>query len=303
MRKSACAAAFAAAFFAGAASRLKLGPWRERKTPPGAVLERLDLPYGPGESQRFDLYLPRELNEKTYGLVVYLHAGGFTAGDKREDADILRRIAAKGFAAAGVNYTLRTDANPSASVASMSREVLSSVPAIAEYAAGLGVELDRMAIGGGSAGGCLALLYAYRDAAASPLPLRFVFEAVGPAGFEPADWFGAGADGEAAAAFVGLISGRELMSPGTEEYEAALRDVSAYMWVTPESAPTLCAYGERDRIVPYATAERLKAALEENRVPHDFISLPHSGHGLQNDAKLSRLYAEKLDEYLERYLA
>ena len=109
MKKSACAAAFAAAFLAGAASRLKLGPWRERKTPPGAVLERLDLPYGPGESQRFDLYLPRELNKKTCGLVVYLHAGGFTAGDKREDADILRRIAAKGFAAAGVNYTLRTD--------------------------------------------------------------------------------------------------------------------------------------------------------------------------------------------------
>ena len=271
MRKGVYAAAFAASFLAGAASRLKLGPWRERKIPPGAVHERLDLPYGPGEAQRFDLYLPRELNEKTYGLVVYLHAGGFTAGDKRDDADILRRIAAKG-------------------------------PSIAEYAAGLGVELDRMAIGGGSAGGCLALLYAYRDAAASPLPLRFVFEAVGPAGFEPADWFGADAGGEAAAAFVGMISGREL-SPGTEEYAAALRDVSAYMWVTPESVPTLCAYGERDRIVPYATAKRLKAALEKNRVPHDFISLPHSGHGLQNDAKLSRLYAEKLDEYLERYLA
>ena len=302
MKKTACAAAFAAAFMAGAASRLKLGPWKEKKIPPETVLERLDLPYGLGESQRFDLYLPRELNQKTYGLVVYLHAGGFTAGDKREDADILRRIAAKGFAAAGVNYTLCTDANPRASVAGMSREILSSVPAIAEYAAGLGVELDRMAIGGGSAGGCLALLYAYRDAAGSPLPLRFVFEAVGPASFEPADWFGAGADDEAAAAFVGMISDREL-SIGTEEYEAALRDVSAYMWVTPESVPTLCAYGERDRIVPYATAERLKAALEENRVPHDFISLPHSGHGLQNDAKLSRLYAEKLDEYLERYLA
>ena len=302
MKKTACAAAFAAAFMAGAASRLKLGPWKEKKIPPETVLEWLDLPYGPGESQRFDLYLPRELNQKTYGLVVYLHAGGFKVGDKREDADILRRIAAKGFAAAGVNYTLCTDANPAASVASMSREVLSSVPAIVEYAAGLGVELDRMAIGGGSAGGCLALLYAYRDAAASPLPLRFVFEAVGPAGFEPADWFGSGADGEAAAAFVGLISGREL-SIGTEEYEAALRDVSAYMWVTPESVPTLCAYGERDRIVPYAAAKRLKSALEKNRVPHDFISLPHSGHGLQNDAKLSRLYAEKLDEYLERYLA
>lgn len=51
--------------------------------------------------------------------------------------------------------------------------------AVVAEAAKLGYPVNEMAIGGGSAGGCLALLYAYRDTAESPVPVRFVFEAVG----------------------------------------------------------------------------------------------------------------------------
>ena len=43
-------------------------------------------------------------------------------------------------------------------------------------------------------------------------------------------------------------------------------------------------------------------ALKENQVPHDFIEFPHSGHGLQNDNKQYKLYMDKLNEYLEKYL-
>lgn len=38
---------------------------------------------------KFDLYVPADRNKDTYGLVVYLHAGGFTAGDRSDNADIL----------------------------------------------------------------------------------------------------------------------------------------------------------------------------------------------------------------------
>ncbi len=55
--------------------------------------------------------------------------------------------------------------------------------AVVAEAAKLGYPVNEMAIGGGSAGGCLALLYAYRDTAESPVPVRFVFEAVGPSSF------------------------------------------------------------------------------------------------------------------------
>lgn len=61
-----------------------------------------DISYGEGEANKFDLYVPTNGGKESYGLVVYLHAGGY--------------------------------------------------------------HIDKIAISGGSAGGTLAMLYAYRDA-------------------------------------------------------------------------------------------------------------------------------------------
>lgn len=303
--KAAYAAAFGAAFLAGAASRLKLGHAGSGQSVDERAIKsiRRDMRYGSGEAQTFDLYLPAAERD-SYGLVVYIHGGGFTGGDKREDAPMLKSFAAKGYVAAGVNYTLHTSAHPEASVTSMSREIAASIPVIAGEAAILGYKLSGMAIGGGSAGGCLALIYAYRDARSAVPPLRFVFEAVGPAGFDAQDWHGSDVDDEAAAGFAAVMTGRdaaELLSDRAA-YRESLREISAYMLVDGESPPTLCAYGALDKVVPFVTAEKLRSALQTHGVAHDFIVLPHSGHGLQNDDRLYRLYLSKLDEYLERYL-
>ena len=70
----------------------------------------------------------------------------------------------------------------------MSQDVKNSIPAVVQKAAELGRPVDRMAVAGGSAGGTLALLYAYRDADPAPVPVKFVFAAGGPSRFSPADW-------------------------------------------------------------------------------------------------------------------
>ena len=45
-----------------------------------------------------------------------------------------------------------------------------------------------MGISGGSAGHCLAMIYAYRDAIDSPVPVKLTFGAVGPSSFYAEDW-------------------------------------------------------------------------------------------------------------------
>ena len=75
-----------------------------------------DLPYGEGAANKFDLYVPADKSEDAYGLAVYLHPGGFTGGDKAEDAEMLEWLCSKGYVAAGINYTLFTEENPDASV-------------------------------------------------------------------------------------------------------------------------------------------------------------------------------------------
>ncbi len=61
-----------------------------------------DISYGDAQSNKFDLYVPADGSKKSYGLVVYLHAGGFTQGDKADDAAMLSWLCSKGYVAAGL---------------------------------------------------------------------------------------------------------------------------------------------------------------------------------------------------------
>ena len=265
-----------------------------------------DLAYGARETNKFDLYVPSDSTKDTYGLVVYLHAGGFTTGDKADDKKMLQWLCSKGYVAAGINYTLRDDAHPEASVCSQSEEIRSSIPFVVEEAGKLGYNIDRMAIAGGSAGGCLALLYAYRDANTAPVPVKMVFEAVGPASFYAEDWVSYGLDEspEAAAGLFGMMAVKEITPEmlGTAEYEEAIKEISAYMWVNESTVPTVCAYGVYDKICPFDSSKHLIKALEENGVTHEYIEFPHSGHALQNDHKCYIQYMDKVEEYLDTYM-
>ena len=126
--------------------------------------KKTDIAYGDGEAEKFDLYLPKDDTKETYGLAVYLHAGGFTSGDKSGDEEMLSWLCSKGYVAAGINYTLRTDTN-TASVLTQSNEIKAAMPKVVEAAKEAGYPIDKMTIAGGSAGHALAMIYAYRDGA------------------------------------------------------------------------------------------------------------------------------------------
>lgn len=304
--------AFAAAFAGSIAFKVKHDPlggefkadWNDSV---GKVYT--DIAYGKGEANTFDLYVPADGSRSSYGLIVYLHAGGFTSGDKSGDAEMLEWLCSKGYVTAGVNYTLVSEAHPDASVYSQSVEIRESIPYVIAEAEKLGYPIDEMAVSGGSAGCCLALLYAYRDAETSPVPVKMVFGAAGPSSFYPEDWkcygfdIGSAESDTAARVMFSAMAGRELKAEfDTPEYDDEIRDISALLWVNENSVPTLLAYGKYDKVQPYEGSQRLLKALEDNHVPHDYYLCEHSGHGLQNDNKVYRDYMRKILEYLDTYM-
>lgn len=209
----------------------------------------------------------------------------------------------------GINYTLASEEHPDASVCTQSMEIRESIPHVIAEAEKLGYHIDEMAISGGSAGCCLALLYAYRDAKTSPVPVKMVFGAAGPSSFYPEDWKCYGFDRRseesdaAAREMFGTMAGKELKAEfGTPEYEEEIRDISALLWINENSVPTLAAYGKHDKVQPYEGSRRLLKALEDNQVPHDFYIFEHSGHGLQNDSKVYGAYMRKILEYPDTYM-
>ena len=275
-----------------------------------------DLAYGDGEANKFDLYVPADKSKENYGLVVYLHAGGFTSGDKSGDASMLQWLCSRGYVAAGINYTLSDQEHPDANVYTQSVEIRESIPSVIDEAEKLGYHINEMAVSGGSAGHCLAMLYAYRDAVTSPVPVKMVFGAVGPSCFYLEDWINLGADPEDPVAvdpdmdysqMAGLFSvmaGKKITADmfGTGAYLEEMKDISAAMWINEDSVPTVCAYGSWDKLQAFGASRRLAAALEEHHVPHEYIVFEHSGHGLQNDTNRFKEYMEKVLEYLDTYM-
>lgn len=308
-----CILAFIISFGIGIASKFVIRPsWTKEYSVQmtdeiGMVYK--DIPYGDGDANKFDLYVPANGDKESYGLVVYLHAGGFTSGDKEGDAEMLAWLCSKGYVTAGINYTLRTDENDK-SVYSQSMEIKEAMPKVVEEAERLGYHIDGMAISGGSAGGTLAMLYAYRDAADSPVPVKMMFEAVGPSSFYRSDWGVYGLDRDtdesrkAAAGLFGIMLGQEMNADilDTPQYDEQIKPISAFMWVDENTVPSVIAYGAHDRVCPFGSAAHLVNALKENGVDYKYFEMPHSGHGLQNDDKIYEQYMKAVEEYLAKYM-
>ncbi|SDM48911.1 alpha/beta hydrolase [Lachnospira pectinoschiza] len=286
-----------------AATRKYMADWNDEV---GTVYT--DIEYGTKEANKFDLYVPADVSKDTYNLVVYIHAGGFTTGDKSDDKEMLQWLCSKGYVAAGINYTLRDDEHPDANIYTQSMEIKEAMPYVVNAAKEKGYNIDAMAMSGGSAGGCLAMLYAYRDASESPVPVKMLFEAVGPSSFYPEDWKCYGLDlpdhKENAAGLFSVMSGKNITADmfGTVEYDEVMKDISALLWVDKNTVPSILAYGKHDKGQPYESSIRLDQRLTDCGVKHEYIVFEHSGHGLQNDSKKYIEYMEKVEEYLATYL-
>lgn len=270
---------------------------------------KTDISYGDGEANKFDLYLPGDNTKESYGLVVYLHAGGFTTGDKAGDKKTLSWLCSKGYVACGVNYTLRTETN-NASVLTQSNEIKAAIPVVVEEAKKLGYNITEMTMSGGSAGGCLAMLYAYRDAAESPVPVRLLFEMVGPSSFYTEDWGIYGIDQDtdnsrkAAAGLFSVMGGVELTPEMIKDgsYQELMKPISAFRYVDQDSCPSLLLYGTHDRVQPWKGVRHLVNALEANGVDYKLFEASHSGHGVQNDNAVMKEFMETVEEYLDKYM-
>lgn len=115
---------------------------------------RLGLAYGPGERQRFDLFLPEE---PARGLMVFIHGGYWRMFSRDVWSHLAAGALARGWACAMPSYTLA----PTARISEITTEVAAAVAAAAGQVAG------PLVVTGHSAGGHLCARMACEDA---PLP-------------------------------------------------------------------------------------------------------------------------------------
>lgn len=125
--------------------------YRDRLSSDG--LAQLDIPYGPGSRNRFDLFLPKGA---TKGLFVFVHGGYWLRFDKSSWSHFAEGARAQGWAVALPSY----DLCPSARISEITGQIAAAISNAADHIAG------PVHLAGHSAGGHLVA----RMAASGVLP-------------------------------------------------------------------------------------------------------------------------------------
>ena len=254
-----------------------------------------------GERNVLDLYIPKAAYEREEnGFVLLLHGGSWAMGSKEDKAADCIEIAAKGYIAATMSFTLRSgQTEDSYSVDAVLDEIGLAIAKVKAFAAQKGINITKVAPSGYSSGAHLAMMYSYARADESPVEIAFTANRVGPSDFSAEAW---GASGPSLAR---SLAGKEIVERFTAEGRAdeIVAYVSPVTYVTKESVPSLFGYGALDVVVPAGNRESILNAFQKAGAPYDYIFYPLSGHGLKLNhiTPAARKYSAALFRYCETY--
>lgn len=128
---------------------------------------QLDLPYGPAERQRLDLF---PAAGRSAPLLVFIHGGYWRALDKSDFSFAAPAFVEAGIAVAVLGYPLA----PAATLDEITESVRLAIGWLFEEAAGFGIDRARLHVSGHSAGGHLTAMALSTDWAARGLPADLV---------------------------------------------------------------------------------------------------------------------------------
>ncbi|MDR2404227.1 MAG: alpha/beta hydrolase [Spirochaetaceae bacterium] len=288
----------------------------------------LNIAYGTASpAQVLDLFLPEDSGggNPADTVVLYIHGGAWVTGDKADSpVDEIRRIAAaKGCVAASMNYRLITMANNTVHCDDMLNDIDLAIRCIKDRTASLGLGINKLVLVGVSAGAHLSLLYAYQHAegdSPAPIPIVLCISLSGPTDFTDPAWYtGMPVDpvipsiqDDLKFPLISALTGEQftpddIQAMQEDSIDAGKRDallkISPVHHVTGKVPTTILAHGQKDGIVPFSNAERLKAKLDDAGVapvpPKDRLTVfPNSGHTLAGDPDKLEVLFDVINEYI-----
>ena len=216
--------------------------------------DRADVQYGPHGRNVLDFWRATPLPGRTGAtpIVVYFHGGGFRTGDKSSvPAWLLRDCLDEGISVASANYRLSQTAAFPCRCSTEAR----AIQYLRHNAAELGIDPDRIASSGNSAGAGIALWVAFHDDLADPGSVDPVarcssrVSCVGTDGgqtsydprFIQAVIGGRAHEHEALLPFFGVNSDAEVQSPRIQKL---FEEASPINYVSSDDPPAILFYAE-----------------------------------------------------------
>ncbi|MGY1824550.1 alpha/beta hydrolase fold domain-containing protein [Geodermatophilus sp. SYSU D00079] len=275
---------------------------------PGGTRLLAGVPYAdvPGvRPLELDLYLPA--GGAPAPVVVFLHGGGWRLGSRRSAGpafpgpSLFEEVAQAGIAVASADYRLSGEAGWPAQLS----DAKAAVRWLRARAGELGVDPDRVAAWGESAGGHLAaLLGLVTDPA-----LEGDVGVTGPAStvaavaawYPPTDLVGLAGDVQADPGDPTTREAQLLGAPPAAVPDAAA-SASPVTHVSPAAPPFLLLHGTADRFVPCVQSERLAAALRSAGADVELHTHDGADHLWLGTPGAARDAADRTIAFLQRHL-
>lgn len=255
--------------------------------------------YGEGEENVMDVYIPKAAyGRDTNGCVLFIHGGSWSGGDLAEESARCRLLASRGYITATMNYTLWSETLEDYTVFTVLDEIDAALLKLKDFSAERGINIDKAATCGYSAGAHLSMLYSYSRWESAPMEISFAASMAGPADISKEVW------GEETAARIATVLSGESVSEEevlTGDADGILSLVCPISYIDESTPPTLIMQGGADDIVPPANATSLVSALSAYGVEHEYVYLENSDHSLiQNPIKHLGFYRLMLG-YSEKF--
>ncbi|WP_316813339.1 alpha/beta hydrolase [Pedobacter heparinus] len=283
---------FCALFFAFHALHAQDSAAVKKVTYPAGFTEQLNVVYTKVNDWegKMDLYLP-PVKSAPAPVVINIHGGGWNKGNKESQTGF-SGFFKRGYAVANIAYRLTGVATAPAAV----EDTRCALIYLISNAKKLNIDVNKIVIMGGSAGGHLALMGGLLEN--NPV---FDTNCKGTANIKVAaiidkygitdvwDWgYGKLKTSKSATSWLGAKA---------KDQDFA-RSVSPLYQVKKSSPPVFIVHGDADPIVPYEQSVALKAKLDELGVKNEFITVKGGLHGKFPAEENSRVNA-KIMEFLK----
>jgi len=233
---------------------------------PNPVFRLSDVPFlGAGRKEKLDLYFPSGDFRSNRPAVVFIHGGGFTGGDKAEyrSASVSADLCRAGYVVVSCNYVLGPKDKPGVWPQNIA-DCRNAVRWLRAHTKELGVNPDKIAVAGGSAGGYLALMVGLSD------------DKTGPGGDPTAK---VSAKVSAVIDMYGVVNfsqhGKgDVVGASTAEQKAYLPELQC----DPQDPAVLILHGTADSTVDIAQSDDMATALRSAKTPYEYIVVEGAPH-------------------------
>ncbi len=234
-----------------------------------AAASYTNVAYGSDPLQKLDVILPEGRSTVTTKVIVMIHGGAWSSGDKTELAQVVDSFKKKfpDYAIFNINY--RLSASPANLFPTQENDVKSAMEFIyskkTEY-----LISDKWALVGISAGGHLAMLQGYKYN--SPVVPKAIVSLSGPSDLPDMYQNPAGGNPLISALLVSIVGKSPAQDP------QLYFNSSPVNFITATSPPTLLLYGDVDPLVTPHQAVLVKDKLQAAGVANQYVLYTGAAH-------------------------